>query len=61
MKRRVLRQKIFLGSTTEEVDEKVGIFLVDKNICIGNYADIKMFKLGRVYQYVLVYAELIDV
>ena len=40
MKTRVLRQQIFLGSTTEEVNQKVDAFLEEKNICIGNYADI---------------------
>ena len=57
MPRRVLRQKIFLGSTTEEIDAKVIDFLQKEQICVGNYMDIKLFKLGDVYQYILVYAQ----
>ena len=57
--RRVLRQHIFLGSTTEELNAAVETFLVEKNICVGNYIDFKLNKLGSVYQYILVYAELV--
>ncbi|GAF77784.1 unnamed protein product [marine sediment metagenome] len=45
---------------TEEINDKINIFLNERNICIGNYTDIKLFKLGNVYQYILVYAELIE-
>ena len=58
--RRVLRSKIFLGSTTEEVNQGLSEFLTENNICVGNYIDIKLFKLGNVYQLILVYAELIQ-
>lgn len=57
--RRVLRTKIFLGSTTEEVGEKLSSFLEEKNICAGNYIEYKLYKLGNVYQLIFVYAELI--
>jgi hypothetical protein len=59
MIRRVLRQHIFLGSTTEEINAKVDEFLLQKQICVGNYVDFKLEKLGNVYQYIFVYAELI--
>lgn len=59
--RRVLRHKIFLGSTTEEIDIKFSEFLEKNNICPGNYVDIKLFKLGNVYQEIFIYAELIEV
>ena len=58
--RRVLRQKMFLGSTIDEIEEKVDKFLKNSNICIGNYVDVKLFKLGNAYQEILVYAELIE-
>lgn len=60
MKRRVLRAQLFLGSTTEEVNTSLAKFLQEKNICVGNYVDIQLWKLGDVYQLALVYAELID-
>ena len=58
--RRVLRHKFFLGSTTEEIENLSDEFLKKQNICVGNYVDIKLFKLGNVYQYILVYAEVIN-
>ena len=58
--RRVLRMKIFLGSTTEEVEAAVAEFLERENVCVGNYVDAKLYKLGNVYQLVLPYAELLD-
>lgn len=59
-KRRVLRSKIFLGSTTGEISKDLDEFLNNTNICVGNYIDYKLFKLGNVYQLVFVYAELIE-
>jgi len=49
-----------LGSTTEEIDDKVHHFLEPKGMCPGNYIDFKLHKLGQVYQAVLVYAELVE-
>lgn len=59
-KRRVLRQKMFLGSTTEELQIGLDEFLLKSNICVGNYIDSKLYKLGNVYQMQLFYAELIE-
>jgi len=58
--RRVLRVRIFLGSTVEEINAQIIPFLVDSNICVGNYIDFKLHKLGNVYQLIFVYAELIE-
>ena len=58
--RRVIRQEMFLGSTIEEISHQVNMFLLQNNICVGNYIDIKLFKRGNVYQYVFIYAELIE-
>jgi hypothetical protein len=58
--RRILKVKMFLGSTTEEIEEKISKWLSKEKICVGNYIDIKLSKLGDVYQLVLVYAELIQ-
>ena len=58
MDRRVLRSSMFLGSTLEEVEEEFGCFLIDKNVCPGNYVDIKLYKHGNVYQLIFVYAKL---
>lgn len=58
--RRELRQHIFLGSTTEEINTQVDKFLKENHICPGNYIDFKLNKLGDVYQYQFVYAELVQ-
>lgn len=58
--RRDLRAKIFLGSTTEEIEESMNKFLKDKKFCPGNYIDAKLYRLGGVYQLVFMYAELVD-
>ena len=50
--------KLFLGSTTEEVELAASDWLAKKNICVGNYIESTLYKLGDVYQLVLVYAEL---
>ena len=57
--KRILKIEIFLGSTTEEINLKIDNFLNEKELCPGNYIDIKLFKLGNVYQGVLIYAKLI--
>ena len=57
---RVLRTKLFLGSTTEEIEEKLQKFLEDGNVCPGNYVDHRLYKLGNVYQFIFVFAELIQ-
>jgi hypothetical protein len=57
--RRILKIKIFLGSTTEEIQTKVDEFL-GSFICVGNYIDFQLYKLGNVYQGVLIYAELVN-
>lgn len=54
---RVLRTKFFLDSTIEGIDKKATDWLVANNICVGNYADTKLYKLGNVYQFIVVYAE----
>ena len=59
MPRRVIRMHIFLGSTTEEVNAAASAFFVEKQICVGNYVDCRLYKLGSVYQLVFIYAELI--
>jgi hypothetical protein len=58
--RRILKVKLFLGSTIEEIEEKISKWLFKEKICVGNYMDIKLSKLGDVYQLILVYAELIQ-
>lgn len=58
--RRVLRMKIFLGSTIEEIEAAVAEFLGRENLCVGNYVDVKLHKLGNVYQLVLPYAQVIE-
>jgi hypothetical protein len=57
---RVLRTKLFLGSTTEEIEEKLQNFLEEKNVCPGNYVAYQLYKLGEVYQLIFVFAELIE-
>jgi len=59
MIRRILRMKMFLGSTTEEIEAALGEFLARELICVGNYVDAKLSKLGGVYQMILVYAEVV--
>jgi len=56
---RVLRIKMFLGSTVETVEGNLTAFLESKNLCVGNFVDVRLYKLGQVYQLILVYAELI--
>jgi hypothetical protein len=58
--RRILKVKLFLGSTLEEVEVKIFEWLSKEKICVGNYIDIKLSKLGDVYQLILIYAELIQ-
>lgn len=60
MTQRVLRIKFFLGSTTEKVEAEVEAWLEENNICPGNFIEQKLYKLGNVYQFVLVYASLKD-
>lgn len=60
LKARVLRSKIFLASTTSTVDYLFSKFLEENNICVGNFVDIKMFKLGGIYQLIFVYAKVVD-
>jgi hypothetical protein len=60
MIRRVVRQRLFLGSTIEEIEVKIKKFLEDEAICVGNYVSSQLFKLGNVYQYIFTYAELVD-
>lgn len=57
--RRVLRAKLFLGSTIEEIGSRLDGFLEKQGICVGNYVDLKLSKLGNVYQLALVHAELV--
>lgn len=59
--RRILRMKIFLGSTTEEIETALTDFLARELICVGNYVDAKLSKLGNVYQLIFVYAEVVSV
>jgi len=56
---RVLNTKVFLGSTTEEIEEKLQKFLEENNVCPGNYIDYKLYKLGNVYQLIFVFAKLL--
>lgn len=58
--RRALRFKLFLGSTTEEVEQKLMAWTEQQNVCVGNYVDAKLHKLGGVYQLLLVYAVVVE-
>ena len=58
--KRVLRIKIFLGSTIEELTEEIKCFLDSNPICPGNMIEPSLTKLGNVYQFVLCYAEVIE-
>lgn len=60
IKARVLRTKIFVGSTTGGIDYMLNEFLEKKNICPGNLVDMKFFKLGDIYQLIFIYTVLID-
>lgn len=60
MSRRVLRTEIFLGSTTEELNEQLNTFLQKECICPGNYIEYKLCKLGNVYQLIFVFARLLQ-
>ena len=55
---RLLRIKFFLGSTTEEIQNQISPFV--DSMCPGNYVDLKLWKLGNVYQAALIYAELVE-
>lgn len=57
--RRELRSKIFIGSTTEEIEKAFTDFLISEKMCPGNYVDIQLYKHGNVYQLVFMYAVLI--
>ncbi|MFW6007949.1 MAG: hypothetical protein ACOCP8_01680 [archaeon] len=56
---RQLRVKYFLGSTIEEIENQEFNFLVNNNMCPGNFVYEKLYKYGSVYQKVLYYAKLI--
>ena len=56
---RVLKTKFFLGSTTEEIEKAQELWLIDNAICPGNYIEHQLYKLGDVYQAVLIYAQFI--
>jgi len=60
MIRRVLRIKLFLAATVESLNLKIESFLVEKNMCVGNYIESKLVKAGPIYQFRLVYAEVIN-
>ena len=60
MKARVLRTKLFLASTLSSIEREFQNFLEEQNICVGNYIDIKLFRLGNIYQLIFVYAKVID-
>ena len=56
--------RLILGDTTDDEYLKVLIdlatgkveqFLEENNVCLGNFVDAKLFKLGNVYQYILYY------
>lgn len=57
---RVLRTKFFLGSTTEEIEKAQETWLINNEICPGNYIEHQLYKLGDVYQAVLIYAQFIS-
>ena len=56
---RVLRTKLLFASTIEELEEFFESFLEAVNICVGNYVDLKLWKLGNIYQLALIYAVVI--
>lgn len=59
MKTRELRNKIFLGSTTEEIEIELNNFIKESKMCPGNYVNSELYKLGSVYQLLFFYAELV--
>ena len=60
LKARVLRTKMFLASTIGSVESQFQEFLEEKNICVGNYIDLKLFRKGDIYQLIFMYAKVID-
>jgi hypothetical protein len=54
---RITKFKFFIGSTTEEIEEKVNNFFKMK-LCPGNVINTNLYKLGGVYQYEIIYAVL---
>jgi hypothetical protein len=57
--RRLLCIKFFLGSTLEEIQQQMDDWLSRSSTCVGNYADLKLWKHGSVYQCALVHAVLV--
>ena len=59
METRELRSKIFLGSTTEEIELELNNFIKESKMCPGNYVNSKLYKLGSVYQLLFFYAKIV--
>lgn len=60
LRARVLRTKMFLASTLGSIEYMFQEFLEEKNICVGNYVDVKLLKRGHIYQLIFIYAKVID-
>jgi len=58
--RRVLRIKMFLASTLEEMQQDMDVWLEKNNICPGNYTASDLYKHGGVYQMVIWYATVVE-
>jgi len=60
LKARVLRTKILLASTIGTIEYEFSKFLEENNVCVSNYIDIKLFRLGNIYQLIFVYAKVVE-
>jgi hypothetical protein len=52
--------RMFLGDTLEQIEQQMASYLGHECICPGNYIDVKLWKLGDVYQAALVHAIVIQ-
>lgn len=55
---RVVRLKIFIGSTVDEISREFNSFFMD-DLCPGNVIKTQLYKYGNVYQYEVLYAQLL--
>ena len=58
IEQRRLRFKLFVGSTTEEIETDVQTFC--ESLCPGNLIASRLYRLGGVYQFAVWYAELTE-
>jgi len=57
---RLTRTKFFYFSTLELLEHKVNKFLKEKELCPANFLDGELYMHDGVYQYVLVYVEVVE-